>query len=179
MDILNYAYPLLIIIIAFLLYDKFKHVLFGKREDFLSRSSTSSSNNISHNIVVPPMRDSLPSFSSEKTVAGAGPNSPSQIAPRDAVAVVHGEPQSNDLTYDYNEPTNVTEGLTYPERYYRKPSVQNDVKLTQVEGLTGNSRQESSQNYQRYETDTIQNSGEFMNGIYANDTQIPSNFSSY
>lgn len=154
-------------------------MLFGGKETFQINPSELSSESISQSITASPSRDYKQSFSSNKTVVQSGPNSPTQMAPQDVVAVVHSQPQSNDPLYNSNEPTNVSENITYPERFYRKAPTPDNTKISQEAGLTGDSDQSSLQNYQRYNTDFIQNSGEFMNGVYANDTQTPTDFSSY
>jgi hypothetical protein len=69
--------------------------------------------------------------------------------------------------------------MTYPERSFR-PAVSNDqVGLAYESGIAGSKNQYSPQNVQKFGLDMVQNSGEFYNGIYANDTTTDTNFSAF
>lgn len=113
-----------------------------------------------------------------RTVAPSGPSAPSQAAPSDEV-VVYGDPSARDPYADKQERANAPEKMRYPERSYR-PAVENtDISLAGQAGIAGEPAQNSPQAYQKFQTEFIQNSGEFMNGVYANDTTSPTNFSAF
>ena len=118
------------------------------------------------------------SYSPPKTVAASGPNAPSQEAPRGEV-VMHAGPAPRDPLAEDEEESNAAPKMTYPERSFR-PAVSNDqVGLAVEAGIAGPTGQNSAQNLQKFGLDTIQNSGEFYNGVYANDIGDDTSFSAF
>jgi hypothetical protein len=113
-----------------------------------------------------------------RTVAASGPNPPAQSAPNGEV-VIYGEPAPADPYSENAEASNAPENMRYPERSFR-PAPANDVDGLAVEsGIAGGPGQNSSQAYQKFSAEPIQNSGEFMNGVFANDTLSDTNFSAF
>ena len=54
------------------------------------------------------------------------------------------------------------------------------MSIAQQGGIAGYPGQTSPQAYQKFQTEFVQNSGEFMDGgVYANDTMSPTNFSAF
>ena len=113
-----------------------------------------------------------------RNITPSGPNPPSQEAPTGEM-VTYGEPVAQDPYADSQEASDAPENLRYPERSFR-PSVQNDQTTIAVEaGIAGGPGQTSPQAYQKFNTEGVQNSGEFMNGVYANDSESDANFSAF
>jgi hypothetical protein len=119
-----------------------------------------------------------PAYEKPRRIAASGPNPPAQ-APEEGEAVIYGEPAATDPYAGAQQAADAPEELRHPDRAFR-PAPQNDLTgLASAAGIAGESAQNSPQAYQKFGTDFIQNSGEFMTGIYANDTMSDTNFSSF
>ena len=113
-----------------------------------------------------------------RRIVSSGPNPPSQAA-EDGEAVIYGEPAAADPYAERAEAADAPEKLRNVERSFR-PAPQNDmVGLAVQAGIAGETAQTSPQAYQKFGTDFVQNSGEFMTGIYANDTMSDANYSAF
>ena len=113
-----------------------------------------------------------------RKVMPSGPNPPSQAPPQGEV-VIHGEPAAADPYAERTEAADAPENLRHVERSFR-PAPDNDtVVLAAAGGIAGESAQNSPQAYQKFGTDFVQNSGEFMTGIFANDTMSDANYSAF
>lgn len=113
-----------------------------------------------------------------RTITASGPSPPAQEPPEDE-AVVYGEPAARDPYADRVEASNAPENLRYPERSFRAAPPNTETQLAMESGIAGGPGQHSPQNYQSFGTEFVQNSGEFMGGVFANDTTSPSNFSTF
>jgi hypothetical protein len=113
-----------------------------------------------------------------RTVAPSGPNPPSQEAPNNEI-VVHNSPQPTDPYYEAQDSSDIPERQRYPERSFRSPPLNNNTTIAVESGVASNNIQVSSDNSQKFSTDFIQSGGEFMPGIYANDTYNDTNFSAF
>ncbi len=156
------------IVLSFILYTVVREYIFGKTEFFeINRQPGEAALEIRQLPVDGP-----------RTVMPSGPNSPSQSPPNNE-EVVYGEPHAVDPYADTQEASNASENMRYPERSFR-PSVDNDQTVIAVEaGVAGSSDQTSPQAYQRFNTEGIQNSGVFMEGVYANDIGSDATFSAF
>ena len=114
----------------------------------------------------------------ERVVSPSGPNPPSQEAPSDQV-VVYGEPKPTDPYYEPQDSSDIPENLRYPERSFRPPPPNTNTSIAVEAGIASNNIQVSSDNPQKYNPDFIQGGGEFMPGIYANDTYSDHSFSAF
>lgn len=113
-----------------------------------------------------------------RRIVASGPNPPSQAASDDE-AVIYGEPAATDPYAERAEAADAPEQLRHVERSFR-PAPQNVMTGLAVQaGIAGESAQTSPQAYQKFGTDFVQNSGEFMTGIYANDTMSDANYSTF
>ena len=74
---------------------------------------------------------------------------------------------------------NIPENLRYPERSFRPPPNNDNTSIAVHSGVASNQLQVSSDNSQGYQTEMIQGGGEFMPGIFANDTFNDNQFSSF
>ena len=113
-----------------------------------------------------------------RTIVSSGPNPPSQDAPNNEV-VVYGEPQPKDPYYEQEESSDVPERLRHPERSFRPPPVNDNTSIAVHAGIASNHNQVSSDNAQHFRTEVIQGGGEFMPGIFANDTFSDTSYSAF
>ncbi len=114
----------------------------------------------------------------ERTVMPSGPNPPSQAAPENEI-VIHNDPVPKDPYYESQESSAIPENLRYPERSFRPTVTNNQTQIAVEGGIASNNMQINSDNSQRFSTDFIQNGGEFMSGVFANDTFDDTNFSAF
>ncbi len=114
----------------------------------------------------------------ERTIAPSGPNPPNQAAPPGEV-VVYSDPVAKDPYDEPQESSAIPENLRYPERSFRPTVANNQTQIAVEAGIASNNMQVSADNTQKFSTDFIQNGGEFMTGVYANDTYNDTNFSAF
>lgn len=114
----------------------------------------------------------------ERTVSPSGPNPPSQSAPENEM-VHYSQPNPSDPYSEPNESSDIPENLRYPERSFRPPPNNDNTSIAVHSGVASNQLQVSSDNSQGYQTEMIQGGGEFMPGIFANDTFNDNQFSSF
>jgi hypothetical protein len=113
-----------------------------------------------------------------RVVMPSGPNPPSQEAPSNEI-VVYGEPKPTDPYYESQESSDIPENLRYPERSFRPPPLNNNTSIAVEAGIASNNIQVTSDNSQKFNPDFIQAGGEFMPGIYANDTFSDKSYSAF
>ena len=154
-----------IILLGFILYVPLRDKLYGSHEGFEHPGRA-------------PVEILPASYSPPKTVTPSGPSAPAQEAPRDEV-VIHAEPSPHDPMAEEEEGSMAPPKITYPERSFRPAPANDQVGLAYESGIAGPSGQTSPQAYQKFGLDMVQNSGEFYNGIYANDTMNDVNFSTF
>lgn len=114
----------------------------------------------------------------EQQVAPSGPNTPSVAAPSDEI-VQYGEPVAKDPYHTSQESSDIPENLRHPERSFR-PTPTNDIKSIAVQsGIASENTHHSSDQSQHFQQEMIQGGGEFMPGIFANDTLSDTSFSAF
>jgi hypothetical protein len=113
-----------------------------------------------------------------RDVASSGPNPPSTASPSNE-AVVYGEPQATDPYHEQQESSDIPENLRHPERSFRPPPANDMTSLAVQSGVASHTTQVSNDNSQSFQTEIIQGGGEFMPGIFANDTYNDTSFSSF
>ena len=113
-----------------------------------------------------------------RVIAPSGSHGPSQAPPQDEV-IVHREPQPTDHYSDHHENSEIPENLRYPERSFRAPPLNDQTDIAVQSGVASNHTQVSSNNTQSFQQEFIQGGGEFMPGIFANDTFDDKSFSSF
>jgi hypothetical protein len=156
-----------ILILGFILYTVVKDKLFGTEGFEMNNQPGQAALEIRQLPVAPP-----------RTITPSGPSSPAQAPPEDE-EVVYGEPHAVDPYADKQEASDAPENMRYPERSYRPAPDNNQTVIASQAGIAGYPGQTSPQAYQSFNTEFVQNSGEFMNGVYANDSVSPSNFSAF
>jgi hypothetical protein len=114
----------------------------------------------------------------ERVIMSSGPNAPSQEAPQGEM-VVYGEPAAKDPYYEAQESSDIPENLRYPERSFRPPPLNNNTSIAVEAGIASNNIQETADNSQKFRPDFVEGGGEFMPGIFANDTYSDTNYSSF
>lgn len=114
----------------------------------------------------------------EREVMSSGPNPPSQEASESEI-VVYGEPGAKDPYYEPQESSDIPENLRYPERSFRPPPLNNNTSIAVEAGIASNMNQTSSDNSQSFSPEFIEGGGEFMPGIFANDTLSDKSYSSF
>jgi hypothetical protein len=114
----------------------------------------------------------------ERVIMPSGPNPPSQQAPQGEI-VVYGEPTASDPYYEAQESSDIPENLRYPERSFRPPPLNNNTSIAVEAGIASNNIQVTSDNSQKMQPDFIQGGGEFMPGIFANDTLSDKSYSAF
>lgn len=114
----------------------------------------------------------------ERVIMPSGPNSPSQEAPGGEI-VVYGEPAPKDPYYEAQESSDIPENLRYPERSFRPPPLNDNTSIAVEAGIASNNIQVTSDNSQRFQPEFIEGGGEFMPGIFANDTFSDKNYSAF
>lgn len=168
----NQLYLVLIILVGFAVYWFVKDSIF-KNEPHSNKNESFESTSIPGRA---PIEIRQAPIYPERTVSPSGPNPPNQAAPEDEV-VVYADPTPQDPYNLPQESSDIPENLRYPERSFR-PTVENNRTNIAVEGgIASNNIQVTSDNSQKFAVDMIQNGGEFMSGIYANDTFSDTNYS--
>jgi len=113
----------------------------------------------------------------ERTVSPSGPNSPNQ-APQEEV-VHYAPPQATDPYSHPQESSEHPENLRHPERSFRPPPLNDNTSIAESSGIASTTQQVTSSGAQSFSTEIIQGGGEFMPGIFANDTFDDRSFSSF
>lgn len=110
----------------------------------------------------------------EREVASSGPSPPSQAASSEEM-VVYGPPQASDPYDERQETSEIPETLRHPERAYRPAPSAHHTSLARESGVASS----VSEGPGMRSTEMIQNGGQFMDGVYANDSFEDTQFSSF
>ena len=111
-----------------------------------------------------------------RVVSPSGPGAPSQAGEQ---VVVYGDPQAKDPYQESQENSDIPERMRNPENSFRPAPAQDQHQLAVQSGVASQRIQSSSDNSQQYSEEFIQGGGEFMPGIFANDTLNDTNFSAF
>ena len=103
----------------------------------------------------------------------SGPNPPSQQANEETV--IYGEPNAKDPYYESQESSDIPENLRHPERSFRPPPLNNNTSIAVESGVANT----VSNTNTGVSPEFIQGGGEFMPGIFANDTLSDKSYSSF
>jgi len=132
-----------------------------------------------------------------RDVAPSGPNAPSQAPPTEAHEGGHagdamlpldsrhrgGHAGDAMLPLDpyreHQESSDIPETLRHPERSFRAPPVNDQTSLAVSSGIASHTNHVSSDHSQQFQTETISGGGEFMPGIFANDSFHDASFSAF
>jgi hypothetical protein len=159
-----------ILVIGYIGYFFLRDHLFGQIETFQPLISTPApvptSIEIRHAPLYPP-----------RTVAASGPSAPSQEPPTEEI--VYGDPIPTDPYHVAQESSDHPENLRHPERAYRAPPLNQSSGLSVSSGVAAARSAPSLDHSQVYQNEMIQGGGEFMPGIFANDTLNDATFSAF
>ncbi len=120
----------------------------------------------------------MPILEGPRTVMGSGPSPPSQAAPHNTIRIAS-EPEATDGYAEMNEGADAPERLRHPERMFRPAPPMDVVDAMTESGIGAAASQATANSMETFAPEFAQNGGEFMNGIFANDTSEPSNFSAF
>jgi len=111
-----------------------------------------------------------------RIITSSVPSAPSQ--PSQDV-VVYGEPQPKDPYHESQENSEIPERMRNPENAFRPAPLQDQHNIAVQSGVASNMNQPSYDNAQQFSQEFIQGGGEFMPGIFANDTFNDTSFSAF
>jgi hypothetical protein len=123
-----------------------------------------------------PLRLSQPELP-ERIVAPSGPSAPSQRSLEGPVRIP--EPVQNDPAADNYTPSNFEDDNRAPERSFGPARLPTDTSLSVMAGNASELVNPTKPNVYQFTPEQIHTGGEFMDGIVANDTMEPTNFSSF
>jgi hypothetical protein len=171
---------LVVVLILYLGYQLIlKHTPLGKEDTVLGSGSSDTFTNYSPPAMAHvPDNVPMPIVEGPRTVLGSGPSAPSQAAPLNVVREV-GPPGAKDPYDEHNEGANAPEKLRHPERMFRPAPQMDAVEAIEDSGIGGPANMATANAMQTFAPEFAQNGGIFMDGIAANDTSIPTNFSSF
>jgi len=113
----------------------------------------------------------------ERTIAPSGPNPPNQ-APQEEI-IHYAPPQATDPYSHPQESSEHPENLRHPERSFRPPPLNDNTSIAQSSGIASTTQQITANGAQGFSTEIIQGGGEFMAGVFANDTFDDRSFSPF
>lgn len=113
-----------------------------------------------------------------RTIMPSGPNTATQEGP-EGETIVYNEPFPKDPYSENQESSDIPENLRHPERSFRPPPINNNTSIAVESGVASSNIQMTSDNSQQMRTDFIHGGGEFMPGIYANDTFSDKSYSAF
>lgn len=111
-------------------------------------------------------------------VTSSGPNPPQQRIVDEEV-IVHSSPHPTDPYDGTHESSEHPEQLRHPERSFRAPPLNDHTQVAVQAGIASPIHQTSSDQATHYAQEMIQNGGELMPGIFANDTFTDTSYSSF
>jgi hypothetical protein len=162
---------LLLVVVGFVVYSLFRDRLFDsfEMEPFLSNEKAM------EGVPAPaPLLVRQAPVYPEREVTPSGPSPPAQASSTEEMTV-YGPPQASDPYDTPQESSALPETLRHPERAYRPAPSANHTSLARDSGLAS----EMSSGPGVRSTEMIQNGGQFMEGVYANDSFEDAHFSSF
>jgi hypothetical protein len=163
-----------LLLIGFLVYFFFRDYLFDPPESFQAASGLPSAPVPAPATITVRQAPVYP----ERSITPSGPSPPSQGAP-EGEEVVYGPPQASDPYQETQESSDIPEQLRHPERAYRPAPSQEHTSIAVQAGLASHTMDNTSDAAVSRSPDMIQNGGEFMSGVFANDTFSDTNFSMF
>lgn len=125
----------------------------------------------------PPVYQPIPE--PPRTVAPAGPNPPNQAPPEDMPAVRLPAPKDSDPYEEDYGSSDIQDNMRYPERLFGPAPQPNNTSLAVGADVASYHEATVAEAIQTFKPELAQNGGQFMEGIYPNDTESNSNFSTY
>lgn len=125
-----------------------------------------------------PIMEAEPIQYPRRIVAEAGPNSPNQAANPQEVRVMSPE-VARDPYETTEESASHPERLRHPERMFQPAPSNTGVDIADASGVASASANQANHAMQAFTPEFAQNGGEFMQGIFANDSSEPGAFSAF
>jgi hypothetical protein len=113
----------------------------------------------------------------DMVVSPGGPNPPNVASPRAMKGVRHPPAEASDPMSESAEDANAPENLTHPERNFSPGVIPEQTQIAADGGLAGPVAS-SSQAFQQFSPEYIQNGGSFFGTVNANDVENP-NYSAF
>jgi hypothetical protein len=113
-----------------------------------------------------------------RNMVPAGPSSPNQMAPPDESRLTMPEVASDPYAPN-EESASMPERLRHPERMFRPAPSNNTAEIGQASGIASMVANQTESSMQSFAPEMAQNGGEFMNGIFANDSSEMGSFSEF
>ncbi len=120
----------------------------------------------------------MPAVEGPRVIVSGGPSTPSQAAPLKE-EYKQPPPVAKDPYDETNEGANAPERLRHPERMFRPAPAMDAVDAITDAGIGGPANQATANAMEVFAPEFAQNGGQFMDGIFANDTSEPTNFSMF
>jgi hypothetical protein len=125
-----------------------------------------------------PIMERQPQVYPARNVSPGGPSSPNQMANPDEVRMTSPE-VAMDPYMPNEESASIPERLRHPERMYKPAPSNNSHDIAEASGVASSSASQAANALNSFTPEFAQNGGEFMQGIFANDTSEPGGFSEY
>jgi hypothetical protein len=116
-------------------------------------------------------------YPARNTVA-SGPAAPNQQAPRGESRITMPE-TAMDPYAPSEESAAIPERLRHPERMFKPAPSNTTVDIGEAAGIASSSVNQAANAMQAFAPEMAQNGGEFMNGIFANDSSESGGFSAF
>lgn len=114
----------------------------------------------------------------QRVIAPAGPNSPDMAAPL-GERVYMDDPRSKDPYAEEQDDAHAPERMRHPERMFRPAPEMGGTEIAVSSGIASEMMGATPNALQVFEPEFAQNGGYFMDGIMANDVDLPTNFSAF
>lgn len=125
-----------------------------------------------------PVLERPPQIYPARNVVSAGPSAPSQNAHPDEVRMSSPEVPS-DPYMPNEESAAMPERLRHPERMYQPMQTGTTQEIAEAAGVASAAASQAANALTAFTPEFAQNGGEFMQGIFANDTSEPGAYSSF
>lgn len=164
-----------ILLAGFVVYSLFRDRLFDSFEMEPFQNNLQSSTFASIPAPAPIQIRQAPVYP-ERDISSSGPSPPAQAYSSEEVTV-YGPPQATDPYDEQQESSAIPENLRHPERAYRPAPSQHHTSIAVQSGIASHHTDSSSGS--SMDPEMINNGGEFMSGVYANDNFDDAAFSSF
>jgi len=125
-----------------------------------------------------PIIEHEPMIYPARRIVPGGPSTPNQMAPPNEVRMSSPE-VANDPYMPNEESASHPERLRHPERMYQ-PAPQNTThEIAEASGIASSASVQASNAMGSFTPEFAQNGGEFMQGIMANDSAEPGQYSAF
>ena len=141
---------------------------FMPREGFLNLDTSSAA----------PVSEKQPVVYSARNIVGGGSSSPNQMA--DPHELRMSSPESPMDPYMPNEESaSIPERLRHPDRMFQPAPSNVTHAIAEASGVASASANQAANALQAFTPEFAQNGGEFMQGIFANDSAEPGSYSAF